>query len=224
MAKKLGWKAKAKEPHAHTLLRSMLLGALGRFGDVETVKLAKKMLLGVTKKYNKISADLRGVVYHTAAAWGGQLEYSKILELHASAPTQEEQDRLARNLAYVRKPDLVKKFLSFALSKKVRNQDAPFLLASALRNAYGRQEAWKFIQKNWDELTKRFGFGGNLLNRIIQSLAFITNPADAQAVEEFFKQHPAPGARMTLRQALEKMRSQGAWLEKDYESIYQWLR
>ncbi len=224
IASKLGWRAKINESHSFTLMRSVIFSALGRLGEKQVVNYAVATMHKIKLKKNNLSPDLRSVIYYTSAAWGGKAEYNKLMALYQTAPTQEEKDRIARSLAYVKSPNLVKQFLRFALSNKVRNQDAPFLLASAIRNPYSRQQAWRFIESNWTELTKRFGFGGNLLNRIIQSLGSVTSHNEAKNIEAFFKRNPAPGAAMTLRQVLEKAHSQASWKEREYSAIDQWLK
>ena len=46
----------------------------------------------------------------------------------------------------------------------------------------------------------------------------------AKEVEAFFEEHSAPAAERTVKQSLENIRLNKAWLERDAESIHEWLK
>jgi len=77
------------------------------------------------------------------------LRISEILRV-VSQP--ELQVGALRLLAQFENPELAKRSLDYALSGKVRNQDAAIQFAIALQNPATRDLAWKYVQDNWDAI------------------------------------------------------------------------
>ena len=70
----------------------------------------------------------------------------------------------------------------------------------------------------------RYGQGGFIIARIVSiTTEDFTTLDKARDVESFFEAHPAPAAERTIRQSLERIRSNALWLERDGESIEKWL-
>ena len=53
-------------------------------------------------------------------------------------------------------PRCVQRSLDYAVSGKVRNQDAAIQFAIALQIDENRDQAWKYIQDNWDKVQAQF--------------------------------------------------------------------
>jgi puromycin-sensitive aminopeptidase len=220
LAAKTGWRAKAKETGDETLLRSLALRQAGKYGDGKVIKKAQELF----NRDEKIPSDIRGAVYSLAASYGNAATHSKLAKLYINSPMQEEKDRIARALASFKQVDLLKKTLSFAISKDVRSQDSPFMVAMVLRNNAGTQIGWGFVKKNWDVFLKRYGSGGlQMIARIVSALDGFKSSSDAVDIRNFFKTHKAPGAERTVRQVLEKIYSNEAWLKRDGKNLENWL-
>ena len=97
----------------------------------------------------------------------------------------------------------------------MRDQDAPFIIAAVLRNFYGAYLALEFVKKRWNGLLKRYSSGLSMIARIIGSMDNFYTDEKAKEIERFFKTHKAPGAQRAIKQTLEKIRSQAAWLKRD---------
>lgn len=201
------------------MLRSLILSQMGASGDPGVLKTARDRL----HAQKPVPADLRSVVYSLAARAGGEKEYSFLLANYKKAVLHEDQERLGRAMAQFQKPEFLKRTLEFSLSRHVRAQDAPFLIAAVFLNPAGREVAWKFTVKNWPGLTKSYGDGLNLLTRLIKAAAVFTTEKKAKEIKAFFQKHPAPGAQRTVQQVLERIESNADWLLREQKHLNHWL-
>ncbi|MBI5530917.1 MAG: M1 family metallopeptidase [Candidatus Doudnabacteria bacterium] len=215
----VGVKEAKGETGAQVLLRSLILQQAVKWGDKKTVAWA----LAQFNKNSPVPVNLRSVVYFAAAQFGSSKEHAKLVKMYTQEEMQEEKDRIGRSLAHFKNPELLKKTLAFALSKQVRDQDAPFIIAAVFRNWAGSAIALDFVKKHWGELLKRYASGLSMISRIIGTMDNFYSEEKAKEIEKFFKAHKAPGAKRSIKQTLEKIRSQAAWLKRDGKPLDNWL-
>ena len=223
VAKKVGWKKKPSEGHTDSLLRSLVLLQLGKYGDKEIIAEAKNLFSQVIAG-KKIDADLLGLVYILVAKNGGVIEYEELLKLYRATTMQQERDRLSRALASFTDKKLLSRTLTFALSKEVRSQDAIFVVYFVGHNPAGRTLAWEFIKNNWSTFRERYGGGHFLLGRLVESVGQFNKKEQAEDFEQFFKKNPTPEATRAIAQVLEKVKARALWLERDKYAIGEFLK
>jgi puromycin-sensitive aminopeptidase len=221
----LGWEHRRDESHLDALLRSLAIGALGHAGDEGTVGQARARFARFLGD-GQLLPDIRGAVYATVAAHGGDAEYNQLLRIYQATDLQEERVRVLRALTAFRQPSLIRRALELAISGDVRKQDAYIVLGGFSANPVGRPLAWDFVKAHWTELVARYGDGGlNLMNRIIEgATAGFTSAEALRDVRQFFRAHPVPGAERTMRQALEVIQATGRWARRDAADLRRWLR
>jgi len=72
--------------------------------------------------------------------------------------------------------------------------------------------------------SKMFSSGQFLLGRILKSAtSAFASEAMAVEVEAFFKDKDTPGAERSISQALETIRLNAQWLERDRAAVKTWL-
>jgi puromycin-sensitive aminopeptidase len=218
----LGWEPKASESHFDALLRPRILGLAGRCGDDDVIAECRKRF-ALHMEGRLIPADLRGSVYSVVARHGDADDYDKLFELYKSSDLQEEQRRILGALTGFYNQKLCDRILETSLSKDVRSQDSVIVIMRVLGNRVGREQAWKFVQDSWDQLIKRYGQGGHLLSYVPQGLEVFADHKRADDVAEFFATHPAPGIERTVRQAVERIRLQADWFERDEVALKRFL-
>jgi puromycin-sensitive aminopeptidase len=225
LAKQMSWNKKDSEDHSHTFLRNLALAQAGMYGDKKIITEAKILFKkNQSAKGNKqIRADIRSVVYGIVAQNGATKEWNEFKKLYDKEEMHEEKDRYARALTSFRDKTLLAKTLMFSLSKDVRDQDAPHLLAAVWSNILGRDLAWAFIKHNWPIILKKYGEGGHFLSRLLSPLGSHTRATDIADIKKFFSKNAAPGASRTLEQSYERIASNAAWLADDREKIKNWL-
>ncbi|MCM8794320.1 MAG: M1 family metallopeptidase [Candidatus Omnitrophica bacterium] len=222
--RRCGWAPKAGESHLEKLLRPLVIGRAGHYGQTEVLSRARS-LFNALLKTGSLNPDLRGVVYGLIAESGGMPEYRGLLRLYRASTLQEEKVRILRAIGRFRRAEVIRKALPFSISRQVRSQDAFIILAAFGGNRNGRLAAWEFVKKNWNSLTARYAGGGlNLMNHIIEGVTsdFIGKEICAD-IDRFFRTHPLPGAQRTMKQAVETIRANSSWASTDSQDIRQWL-
>ncbi len=222
IVKKVGWSKKAGESYAVTLMRGVLIYAMGAAGDKKTIATAEN-IFGKVLQNKKIDPDLRAVVYRLIAENGGAAEFEKLEKLYKKTSLQEEKDRALRALCSFRDEKLLVIALRLSLSESARSQDLLKSISAVWANPWGRYVAWNFLKSHWEEIVKRFE-GGHLFPRFIQPAENFVTKKDAKDVEIFFKKNPALGIDRTIAQAVEQIRSNATWIQKDGENIRKFLK
>ncbi|MEK7539432.1 MAG: M1 family metallopeptidase [Patescibacteria group bacterium] len=215
---RLGWNKNDKEPHTHTLLRSLVISRLGRSGHKIILKEAKK-------KFTKgnIHPDIRGAVYATIASWGKMKEYDVFIKKYKKETLHEEKNRIGSALGDFCDPKILKLACKFAFSDNVRKQDSISIISSVGGNPLGRDIWWNFVQKNWKTLVSRYGDGGHTLARLVKAISSSAEEKHLRSFKKFFTTHNAPGAKRAIEQVLERLESNLAWLKRDGKIIAKFL-
>ncbi len=209
---RVGWTPAPGEGHLAALLRGDVLLAAGRFGDPGALAEARSRF---DRDPSGVAADLRRVVFVLAARTGDRATYDAMWEMHGAAGLQEEKVRLLTGLTQFPQPELVAETLERSFGERVRAHEAIGVIVRAAATATGRDLAWRFMRDNWEEVDRRYGEGGFGLMYLVEITAGFTTRERLEEVEGFFADHPTPAAERTIRQCLEKIRLNIAWLERN---------
>ncbi len=77
--------------------------------------------------------------------------------------------------------------LDYAVSGKVRNQDAAFQLARPLQSDQTRDQTWQYIQNNWDKVQAQLTT--NTGGRLVGATGSFCSEASRDDVQKFFSSH-----------------------------------
>ncbi|XP_072032705.1 puromycin-sensitive aminopeptidase-like [Amphiura filiformis] len=220
----VSWNPKDGEDHLTALLRGLVVRVMGKNGHPHAVEEARKRFKAHCSGGEKIHADLRAPVYVTVLANGNEETFEEMLKYFRTQELHEEKERVLRSLGSIKDPALIQRVLEFSLTDEVRSQDTVFVIGGVTGHKEGKELAWKFVQDKWSSLHERYS-GGFLLSRLVQTTTegFVSEEK-ALEVEAFFKEHKAPAAERTIKQSLENIRLNKAWLARDAASIHQWLK
>ena len=217
----VGFEKKQNEDSSHTLLRILILSQNAFYGNQKIIKEAK--IIFENRSTKPIDPDIRSLVYGIVAKNGGIKEWKILREMYDSQTLNEEKERVSRALTQFNDIKLLEKTLSFAISKEVKDQDAPFLIAATWNNKVGLDLTWQFIKNNWDMILNKYGGNGLLISKFMYLLGNHTTLKDLRDAKSFFSKNVAPGAERTLAQAYERIESNAAWIKDDKKSIRNWL-
>ena len=223
-AQRIGWIPKTGEGHLDALLRSTVLSQAGNYGDTAILEEAKSLFKTYLDDPSSLHPDLRGLVYSLVAQSGDQSTYDQLWSLETTSELQEEKIRLLISLARFTNPNLLKDLLRRSLTEAVRSQDTITLVSAVAANLQGRNIAWEFVKDNWDEFDQRYGGGGFGLMRLVAITGSFTSLEKASEIEAFFKTHPTPAAERTIRQSLERIHINAAWLERNRSELADWFK
>jgi puromycin-sensitive aminopeptidase len=223
IAERLGWNATEGESHLDTLLRSLVLNRLVSFSCGTTSQEAKKRFEAHASGKSILPADLRSVCYKAILQTGDTDTYELMLKLYRATDLHEEKDRISRALGSIRDVDILKRVIEFAMSDEVRAQDSVFIIVAVALNPKGREMAWEFFKQNRQQLLDQYE-GGFLLSRLVKHLTEnFASEEKAREVEEFFKQYSFPGTERTVSQSVETIRLNTKWLNRDFQTIREFL-
>ena len=220
---RMGWNPRDGEREMDALLRSTALAQLAGYGDESTLREGKARFAGYVDDRASVLADIRGVVFGIAARTGDRSTYDTIWELQKATDLPEEKVRLLMALGRFEQPELLGETLERSLSDDVRVHDTIGVMHSVAGNRLGRDLAWEFLKDNWGEFDRRYGEGGFGLMQLVSFTSAFTSQERRDEVERFFRDHPAPAAERTIRQSLERISINVAWLECNRDELAEWL-
>ncbi len=219
----VGWTPAAEEGHLTALLRSNVLGALGTFGDQATLAEARGQFERYLERPSLVPPDLRSVMFALTAKAGDERTYETMWDLHAKEQLQEEKVRLLSALTQFPEAELVDETLTRAFGDRVRSHEAIGVIVRTAGSRMGRELAWQFLRDNWQEVDRRYGEGGFGLMYIVEITSGFSSGDRLYEVEQFFTDNPTPAAERTVRQCLEKIRLNMAWLDRNRTGLSEWL-
>ena len=222
-ARRAGWGPRPGDGHLDALLRTTVLGQAGSYEDREVLQEAIGQFQRYLFDHDSVHPDLRGVVCSLAAQAGDRSTYDRLWELEGQASLQEEKIRLLLALTRFQDTGLLNETLERALSSRVRSQDTITVVGGVAANIRGREPAWEFVKSNWAEFDRRYGSGGFGLMRLVSICSSFNTEEKMADVERFFTDHPTPAAERTIRQALERMRLNINWLERNRHDLSAWF-
>ena len=223
IAERTGWDARSGEGHLDTLLRSTVLAQAGGYGDSATLKEASARFSAYVEDPSSVHPDIRGAVFSLAAKAGDSSTYDAIWDLFKEATLEEEKVRFLTSLGRFQHTDLLAQTLDTSLSDDVRMHNTISMVASVAMNRLGRELAWEFLKQNWDEFDRRYGEGGFALMNLVSVTSRFTTPERRDDVERFFTDNPAPSAERTIRQSLERITLNVAWLDRNRAGLADWF-
>ncbi len=216
---RVGWEARPGERELDALMRSTILGQLGKYDDEATLDTAASLFERYTDEPAEVHPDIRGVVFNLAAQRGDGSTYGTIWDLYDQSPLEEEKMRLLMALGNFRDTGLLGETLDRSLSDRVRYHDTIQVVSGVAANRLGRDMAWDFVKDNWEEFSRRYSDGLFALSRLVAITARFTTQEKLDDVEGFFDEHPTPAADRAISQSLETVRLNVAWLARNREDL-----
>jgi len=138
------------------------------------------------------------------AAAGAPEDYERYVECFRKAETPQDQLRYLYALAEFPDEALMARTLEFLLTREVKTQTAPFVLARCIANRDRGEQAWRFVRSHWDVANATFP--DNTIVRMIDPVKLLIQPEQQADVAGFFAEHGIPQAAKTLQQILERQR------------------
>ena len=214
---KVGWDEKADDPNERLLLRATMLGAAVRFGDADAVAQVKARFEAARKNLSAVPPNTRSVIFSGAARNGDASTFDALTELHEKADLPEVKVQLLRSLGAFRNEAILRRSVAYALSEKVRRQDAMAVFGSIPIEM--KPVGWKLLQENWAVLDERYGKSGLIGHFIAAAAGGIPSEDHAAQVEKFFKDHPAPYASEKIKQTLEGVRARAKFRDRNRKGL-----
>ncbi|XP_054706486.1 uncharacterized protein LOC129216302 [Uloborus diversus] len=222
--KKLGWAT--ADNHLDNLLRTNIIGLSCHSGNQECLSDVSELFQNWTKG-QEIPSTLRSLVYHYGMAEIGQEEHWNYMwNRFLKEESASERLKLLQGLAHVRVPQLIHRYLEYAMDDtKVRRQDFFSVLNFIAGNPIGRPLVWNFIKEKWPALVERFTLNDRYLGLAVKKVcSYFTSEYELLDMKSFFTRYPDAGAGKRRRQqALENVQNNIKWLKSYKEDVKLWL-
>ncbi len=218
---KLGPPSEMDTPNTREL-RARLFGVLGYFGkDPAVLAQAREIAAKYMADPASIDATLGQAALSIAARNGDTAMFDHLQKFYETSSNPELQEGALRLLAQFENPELATRSLDYALTSKVRNQDAAIQFAIPLQIEATRELAWKYIQDHWDAihalLTPEMG---NIL--VSSTSAFCTEESRDQ-VKEFLSAHKVASADQAAKHAIERINGCIEMRKLQEPNLQKWL-
>jgi puromycin-sensitive aminopeptidase len=220
-AQQVGWDEKPDEPNEKILLRATILGSSLRFGDPAAIAYARARFEAARKDLSSLPPNQRSTIFYGVARHGDASAFDAIVGLYEKADLPEVKVQLLRSLGSFRHEALTRRAIEYALSDKVRRQDAmgPFGSIPVEMKPTG----WKIFKEKWPVIDERYGKSGMLGHFVSAAASGIPTEEHAADVERFFREHPAPYASEKIKQSLEGIRARAKFRLRNKNGLSQFF-
>ena len=153
---RLGWEAKDSEPENDTKLRPLTIGLMLYGKDSEAIAQANKLY--AQRATTKLDTELRvSILANAVREASDSTVVDELLDEYTKTSQSELRDDIASALTSTDKIEDIERFSAIIKdSKTVRPQDFTHWLAWLIRNRYGRDFMWQWVQNEWDWIEEKF--------------------------------------------------------------------
>jgi aminopeptidase N len=184
-------------------LRARLFATLGNAKDPAILSQAREIAYKYVADPSSIDATFGQTALAIAARNGDAALFDKLQQISETSTNPEIQSSALRLLAEFEDPSLVNRALDYAVSGRVRNQDAAIQLAIPLETEENRKQAWKYIQSHWDKVQAQLTTNSGSI--LVGSTGAFCSAASRDEVERFFATHKVAASGQSLKHAIERI-------------------
>ena len=147
--------------------------------------------------------------------------YDQLQHLYETSDNPEIKVSALSWLSQFEDPALIQRALEYAVSSKVRNQNAVDQLGLALQIDENRAQVWNFIQSHWNEVQAQFTT--EMGARFVGWMYPFCTVEDRNSVQQFFSTHQVEAADVSLRHSLEVINGCIEFRSLQEANLKQWL-
>jgi aminopeptidase N/puromycin-sensitive aminopeptidase len=206
-------------------LRGILFRILGAAHDPAVLAQAQALTARVyatdKKKDKTLDAALADSAVLVSASTGDVALYDKLLAISKDSKNPYEKTDALRLLARFPDPALVKRTLDYTVSGEVRNQDAWIVLVALLHNRETRDQAWEYMQKNWDKVQAQLTISSGA--SVVAATGSFCSVRQRDEVVNFFATHKVESSERTLAKAIDSINDCIQLRSAQESDFHRWL-
>jgi aminopeptidase N/puromycin-sensitive aminopeptidase len=196
---KLGDPSESDTPEKKEL-RATLFAYLGTIGkDPDVIAQAKQIAEKYLADPASVEATFAQRATGIAAVNGDGAFFDQLQKIFETSTNPQLQETALRLLAEFKDQSLEQRTLDYTVSGKVRNQDAAIQLAIMLGTLETRDQAWQYIQQNWDKVEAQLTESSG--SYVVGSTGNFCTAEARDQVGSFFSTHKVAAAERTLARA-----------------------
>ncbi|XP_052805071.1 endoplasmic reticulum aminopeptidase 1-like isoform X2 [Mya arenaria] len=207
-------------------LRSLVLGLAARLNHSPTINNGTQLFTAWKNNNNIVlDVDLKSTVYRIGILNGDDSDWEFVWQKYLSENDDNEKNKFLGALVKTKDARLLLRLLESSLNKtEVRPQDTVHVISAVASSYTGQILSWRFVQKNWDILVKRYGDTSFMMASLIQSTCSnFDSKFDYNDVQEFFSTRYVASGERAVQQVLEKIHSNMEWINKYRSTVVGWL-
>ena len=201
---RLGTEVAPGDSDRRRALRGLVLGLLGTMGDPAALALSRDLFARAISDPASVDPGLASGALAAVSTHADAASFETILGRFREGTTPQEQVRHLYAAAAAHDADLFDRYLELLGSGEVRSQNLAFAHRAALRNKVHGKKAWARLRDDWDAVLDRLP--SNSVNRLVEGIVTVDDPAVAADIEAFLGDHPVPQAAKHIEQSIERMR------------------
>ena len=196
---RLGWEPIAGESEQAVQLRSIALEVLGTLARDESVVVAALRRFDA----GEVSGDLAVAILNITAIANRPGTAEVFESRRRSATTPQEGQNYLFALSQIPDEDEALALFERCLSD-IRNQDAPYLIASQINQRVTGPFVWCTLRDRWDEVMSYFPEGMHA-HAVTGVRGLIGDATMAREIRAFHESHPVAASQQTVLQVLDMM-------------------
>jgi len=218
-AKQVGWEKKSSDGHLDGLMRETMISLQAKYStEADAVAEARRRFEAyLAGDSSLLPDDIKEPVFKLVLKTGGQKEYKALRDVQAKAETNIEKKHVYVTIGQTAEMSLKKDVLEWVVSGDIKIQDFFYPLGSV---ASSSKEAavmtWEFYKANFEKIWNMCKTASpSLMDAMItfSARSFCTSEAAAE-VEKFYEEHPLKQNQRTIKQTLEGIKTNAAFLER----------
>ncbi|XP_032683708.1 glutamyl aminopeptidase-like isoform X5 [Odontomachus brunneus] len=208
-------------PHMKKFLRNSVMKSAVILGMDNELQPAKSLFDKWMDTGAPIPPDIRDVVYATGIKYGGEEAWFRCWETYQKTEVSSERQILLQALGVTTDTWLLQRYLLLSLNQDlIRAQDIGTVVWSVASNENGRHLAWRHIKAYWPNIQILFGNVSVAMSSLITDVVpFFNTEYDYREISEFFKHVEVGSGMRTLKQSLEKIKSNIHWVKHNGDCI-----
>jgi aminopeptidase N len=152
---RLGWQSKPGETESDTKIRATILSLLIYSENKSAIITAKKLYYG--SPVEDLDPELRSLLISCVVQHSEDDIIGGLMQYYQSTASSEIQQDICVGVTSTHQPEKIAELLDDIKNPSIiRPQDAFRWFAYLVRNRYARNQAWLWLQKNWDWITASF--------------------------------------------------------------------
>ena len=154
---RLGWSPTDNETETDTKLRSTIIGLMIYSEDTDILNHIFDIF--ESTEIDVLYSELRSLILSTIVRHrGSDAIIDKLMDKYISTTSSELKQDICSGLTSTRDAKVVERLLNTVKDTSIiRTQDTARWIAYLVRNKFGRELTWKWVQDNWDWINETFG-------------------------------------------------------------------
>jgi aminopeptidase N/puromycin-sensitive aminopeptidase len=219
--KALGAPQASDSPGKRELRAELLSIAAGLGDDPEAIAEAKSIATRSLADPDSVDPTLANTALFAAARNGDASLFDELVKLSTTSESAQVRANALRALERFRDPELERRALDFAVSGKVRNQDAAGFLSVELARRDTQDIAWRYIQDNWPKVSAQFTmFAGA---ELVGAAGGFCSAERSDEVAQFFDTHKVAASARALSRAKDHIQDCTTLRQTQQANFQSWL-